>query len=575
VTALGPADGGDALEFPQANIIAVRAIAAALATTLGPRSGDKLVIGEQPEDTDVAPGSVSTSPVTVTSDGGILLERLPIEHPIAPVLRRMVGPERPGETGIEGEVMPDVTTTRAVLAGALLDRAEALIDDGLHPRSIIEGHRRAQEVAREEIMDTRIRLQAFDSPGEAKLATAKTAMTGNLPGGNLETWAALVVDAVDLVDAPDEETFVVRQTSAGRIGDSTLIRGTVLDRNQRASTAMPKRVDDAAVLVLDGHDRGGLKERDAPDNVTAALCSGASASNFKAMRRERKERLVEGYSDLGVDVVLTRSGIDRDYQRLLVDRGIVGIRGVTALELARVAKATGARRVMDPADVSSADLGSAGHVFETRLGPYPGRRKRRRMIVFEDCPNPDSVAVLLRGVTGQTADQATVAVRKGAFAVTAAEGTHGRQGGVVPGGGAVHIAVAETVRDAARREDSRAQLAMDAYADAAERVVWTLARNGGLDSIDTVAATKAARSDGKEAIGVVYPDGEIGDCLTAGILDPVRVVDDAYLHATDVASLVLGIDDTIDAEPSEEPVETDDVIYDEPAELQEQSQRDR
>lgn len=562
------------LEFPEANIVAVRAIATTLGTTFGPRSRAKLVVAEQPDDTDVAPGSVSSGPVTVTSDGGALLERLPIEHPIAPVLRRMVGPERPGETGVEGEDMPDGTTTRAVLAGALLDRASTLLDDGLHPRSIIGGYRRAHEVATDRLRVARRDLPSFDSPRWARIATAKTAMTGNLPGGQKERWAELVVDSVDLVGAPDEETFVVSQTSDGSIDDSRLLHGTILERSQRADEAMPRSVDEASVLLIDGHDRGGLTTRDTPENMTATLSEGASAADFEGMRLRRKERLVETYADIGVDVILTRSGIDRDYQRLLADRGIMGIRGVSALQLTQVGNATGANHVMDPADVSVADLGRAGSVSEIRVAPYPGRRKRRRMVLFKDCPSPDTVAVLLRGVSGQIADQATVAVRKGAFAVAVAAGFGGRSSGVVPGGGAVHLSVADAVRRAARREQTRAQLAFNAYVQATERLVATLARNGGLDPVDTLTALKAARSDNETVIGVVYPDGSVGDCVSAGILDPFTVIEDAYLHATDVAALVLNIDDTIDANPPEEPVETDDVIYEEPAELQDQSQSD-
>ena len=71
------------------------------------------------------------------------------------------------------------------------------------------------------------------------------------------------------------------------------------------------------------------------------------------------------------------------------------------------------------------------------------------------------------------------------------------------------------------------------------------------------------------------PGGTVGNCLDAGVLDPLAVLLDAYLYATDVATLVLGIDDTMDAVRTEDPVADDDVIYDEPAELQKRTLEER
>ena len=563
------------LEFPRANIVAIRAITGALASTLGPRSRDKLVVAEQADDSDVAPGTRMAGDVVVASDAATILERLPIQHPIAPVLRRMVGPERPGDTGVEGEDMPDGTATRAVLAGALLDRAESLLERGLHPRSVIEGYERAHGIARDELRDMRITFEEFSDPQKARVGTARTAMTGNVAGGHRDAWARIVVEAVDLVGMPDEKTFDVERTHDGTIDETRLVRGTVLGRSERADRKMLHRVEDASVLVLDGHDRGGLQERDAPDDATVELDTPADVTDYEVIRRNRKETVVERFVDVGVDVVVTRLGIDTDYQTLLADAGIVGIRGVSPLNLSRIARATGAQPIPDPTDVAEDHLGRAGHVAEIAVEPYPGRRKKRRMTVFEECPDPASVTVLLHGVSNQVADQAATAIRKGAFAVGMATTTDQRPGGVVPGGGTAHVRVADAVRDAATGVGSRNQFAMEAYADAAERVVATLARNGGLDPITAVPDIRAAQAAGTAAAGIVFPGGTVGNCLDAYVLDPLAVLLDAYLYATDVATLVLGIDDTVDAARIEDPVADDDVIYDEPAELQKRTLEER
>lgn len=579
MNAHGSTDAGDdaPIEFPQANIAAVRVIADTLGSTLGPTPRDKLLVADKADDSDAAPGTrTAAGRVAVASDGAAILERLPVEHPIAPLLRRLIGPERPGDTGVEGEAMPDGTTTRAVLAGALLDEAAALLERGLHPQTVGAGYETARTVATETVHDGARTFESVPDPDAARLATARTAMTGNVAGGNRDAWAALVAEAVEIVGAPHEHSFDVRRTRGGSVADTRLVRGAVLDRHSRVSEAMPREVDDAGVLVVDGHDRGGLVDREPTGDVTLDVGSPADVTEFTAARDSHKAAVVDGFVDAGVDVVATRLGIDDEYSRLLTDAGLVGIRGASPLELTRLARATGARPVSDPSDVSAADVGRAGTVTELTVGADPNRRSKRQMMVFDDCPDPGTVTVLLHGVAGQVADQAATALRKGAFALGLAEGNGSGPAGVVPGGGAPHLRAAAAVRERARSVDERSQLAMDAYADALDHVVATLARNGGLDPLTVLPDARAQHEAGTESVGVVYPDGAVGDCLDAGILDPVATVADAYLYATDVAALILRIDDAIDAVATQEPTtDTDDVIYDEPAEMQAETLADR
>jgi chaperonin GroEL (HSP60 family) len=188
------------------------------------------------------------------------------------------------------------------------------------------------------------------------------------------------------------------------------------------------------------------------------------------------------------------------------------------------------------------------------------------MTVIDGCEAPRSVAALLCGVTDQIADQATAEIRKATAAVAAARGATDHVPGVVPGGGAAELGMASAVREAATAEGSRAALAMDAYADALERVVAALVRNAGADRIGALADLRAARADGVPDAGFVLPAGEVASATEAGVLDPVdykrRMVD----GATDVADLIARIDDAVDATFTEEPSGPEDAIYDEEAE---------
>jgi chaperonin GroEL (HSP60 family) len=188
------------------------------------------------------------------------------------------------------------------------------------------------------------------------------------------------------------------------------------------------------------------------------------------------------------------------------------------------------------------------------------------MTIFDDCDGARSVVMMLHGVTDQIADQATTEVRKAAKAVATARGEAGQRPDVVPGAGATELELAAAVRETATTHDSRAQLAIEAFADALEEVVATLIANAGADRVETLADLIAAHARGGPNDGYILPHGEIEDAFEANVLDPVAYKCQTLSAATEVADLILKIDDTIDAVFTEEPAGPDDSIYPEQAE---------
>ncbi|WP_433627596.1 TCP-1/cpn60 chaperonin family protein [Halomicrococcus sp. NG-SE-24] len=562
---VGRSQSEPAPQFPQANITAVRAIAEILRTTLGPTPQDTLVLSQlETRSGDADRGIPGTDEYVVASDGATVLEELPLEHPIAPVLLRVVGPERPGDTDVEGERIPDGITTTVVLGAALLKEAATLLEKGLHPTTVSMGYETALAVVADVLDGATRSLSAFPSSTAAASAVARTAMTGNDVGAFADDWAPLAVEAVETVGTPDETTFAVRRFSNGRIDESRLVHGAVLDRYSRAHPEMEREKRDATVLALGGQDNRGLQvwepESIAGVRVDSVATEAALADAEHARRREVVDHLVE----LGVDVVVTRSGIDRHYLRLLVDAGVLGVRGVTSLDFSHVCRGTGATEILKPDDATAADLGHAGVVEEQRIGRRRHRRKRRRILVFDECDAPETVTAVLTGVSGQPGDQMARQVRKAAAAVAAARGLGGRRPGVVPGGGATELRIARTLRTTARSTDTREQLAIEAYADAVDRVVTTLARNGGRDPVTTLADLRAAHETRSERVGLVLPDGTIEDTVDAGVLDPIAYRRKQYVCATEVSQLLLTIDDAIDAERADEGASPGEALYDTP-----------
>jgi chaperonin GroEL (HSP60 family) len=552
--------------FPHANCVAVDVLADVLSTAFGPLSNDKLVVNRLASEAEPAnPGDVPADDLVVTSDGATLLEELPVTHPIAPIVRRVLGPERPGDTDVVGQDIPDGVTSTVVFLSALLDEAVDLVDRGVHPHDVRAGYAVGLDAALSTLDAEARPLSSFSDVRRVEERIARSAATGNDVGGLAARWAPTVVDAVDLVTRPTEETFVVRTLSTGAIGDSRIVHGAVLDRNGRANEQMPRTVEDATVLLLDGHETGGLKDPEWDERATLDLRS-SSVGDIKELYAARRRRIVDAYRELDVDVVVCRLGITPEFQTLLADADILGIRAVNRLDMRQLARATGASLVRNPEDVAPEDLGFAGRVEEVRGDPRRGRRKNTVVTVFDECPNPESVAVVLNGVSGHVATQATTEVRKMAAAVAVARGEGGHRPGVVPGAGAVEMELARAVRARATGLPTKAQLAVEAMADAFETVVATLVRNAGADPIDAIADLRMAHAAGDLDAGFVLPEGTVQSATEAGVLDPVAYRRRGVVAACELADLVLRVDDAVDATFSDDPLGPDDVIYDDRAE---------
>jgi len=555
-------------EFPQTNIAAVRAIAGAVASTLGPTPNDKLVVTElasrQPDD----PANPPTDEFAVTTDGQTILDHLPLDHPIAPLITEIAGPEPSGDADIKGQSVPDGVTTTTILAAALLDEAEDLLDMGLHPTDIRRGYQRALSVATEEL-DSRARPLSL-SDREIAVGLARTAMTGNDVGGFADTWASLAVDVVEQVGRPTPKSFAIRTKRTGSIGNSQLINGAVLDRVGRANSQMPKAVEDAEVLVVGGHNEGGLSDptldRDWSIQADTDTDTAALATAFDA----RKEQVVQDIVTSGADVVITRLGIGSEYSAALATHDILGIRRVNRLKLSQVANATGATTVQDITDIQAGHLGSADRITVTTHDPRPDGRNTRKMTIVKAGANSGTATALLTGMFEQGGEQLTRQLRKGAQAVAAAAGYGTPHDGYLPGGGAADMAVAAQVRSVATSENDKVQLATERFADAVEVLPFTLAKNAGRDPLGMVADVRAKQtteSDGHQ-YGLVGTDQSVENAIEAKVVDPHKIRRECYTKATQVANLVLGIDNAVQATFSTDTAGPGDVIYDDRAESQ-------
>jgi thermosome len=498
------------------NIMAAKAVADSVRSTLGPKGMDKMLVD-------------GNGDATITNDGATILRALDIEHPVAKMIVE-VAKAQDDEIG-------DGTTTAAIIAGELLEKAEKLIDENVHPTVIVSGYKRAQAKA-QEILNN----MAVDVSGDRDMLQkiAETAMAGKgigIFGKNLSSMAvdAASVAAENKIADLDESVKIVKLTG-GRIEDSEISYGIVIDKD-RLSSEMPKRIENAKIMLFEGTLELKKLGSDAKITITDAKDLGTFKEGEERILRDQ----VEAIANAGANVVFCQKGIGNVASHYLAKHGILATRRVKDEDMKVLALATGARIVGDVMELTPKDLGGCKLVEERKVG------KDKHMIFVEGCSNARAVSIILHGVSEKFLDEMERALEDALHVVTDVI----RSGKIVPGGGAPEIHMAEEIRKYASTLSGREQLAIQAFADAIESIPITLAQNSGFDPIDSLAALRSTQGEGKKSFGINIDTGKPADMLKMGVVEPLKVKTQAIKSATEAATMVLRVDDVIAAKKDE------------------------
>ncbi|WP_049897014.1 thermosome subunit alpha [Natrialba chahannaoensis] len=495
------------------NIMAGKAVAEAVRTTLGPRGMDKMLVD-------------SSGEVVITNDGATILNEMDIEHPAAQMIVEVA------ET--QEEEVGDGTTTAGVIAGNLLGEAEDLIDQDVHATTIVEGYHEAASIAQDAI-DEQVGDAAVDD--EILKQVAESSMTGKGTGGlTAESLAETVVEAVRHVESDEgvARDNVTVHTQIGASSNATeLVPGIVIDE-EPAHEGMPSEVEDASIAVLDvelGVRTGDVDAEyaiDSIDQLNAAI--------------DAEESEVQGYAETvaesGADVVITTDDVDDRVSTFLANEGILVFENVGSSDTKDIISATGATRVGALDDLEEADFGHADRISAENYGDDD-------LAFVEGGAAAETVTVFVRGGTEHVVDELERAIGDALDVVSTAL----ESGEVVPGAGATEIAIADKIRQEAAGIEGRKQLAVTAFADALDVVPRTLAANTGQDPIDALVDLRAAHeSEGRAGLITDGEDVTIGDPLESGVVDPADVKREAVESATEAATMIVRIDDVIAAE---------------------------
>ncbi len=503
------------------NIFAAKLIAEIVKTALGPRGMDKMLVD-------------TLGDVTITNDGATILKEIDVQHPAAKMIVE-IAKTTDNEVG-------DGTTSAAVLAGALLENAEELIRDDVHPTIIVDGYRKAANKALQILDKISIKVPPTDRKWLIKIA--KTSMASKLISKESDQLSGLAVDALLAVaDKVGEEYRVdiddvkVEKKPGSSLKETQLIKGIVLDK-EVVHAGMPKRVESAKIALLNSPLEIEKTEFDAKINIS----DPHQIKQFLDEENTMLKSMVDKIVGCGANVVICQKGIDDIAQHYLAKNGILAVRRVKESDMTKLSKATGARVVTNLDDLTEKDLGKAQVVEERKV-------EEDKWVFVEGAKNPKATTILVRGGTQRVTDEAERSMHDALMVVKDVI----EHPSVVVGGGAPEEEMACELRVWANSLSGREQLAVQKYADALESIPLTLAENAGMDPIDTQVELRAKHGAGKKWCGVNVLAGKVSDLESEEIYDPSAVKEQILKSSTEAASMILRIDDVIAAGRSKGP----------------------
>lgn len=496
------------------NIAAAKAIADAVRSTLGPKGMDKMLVD-------------SLGDVVITNDGATILDEIDIEHPAAKMAVEMAE-SQDDECG-------DGTTTVVVLAGEFLKLAEDLIEQNIHPSVIAKGFRLASQKSRDILNENKIEIDIDD---EEKLREiAMTAMTGKAIEGDRERLSELAVEAVRKVAEEEDgeysvdiDNIKVEKKAGAGVDKTELINGILLDK-EKPHANMPTEVKDAKIALLNS----ALEIKETEVDAEIEITDPDQLEQFVNKEEESIQQMVQKIKDAGANVLLCQKGIDDLAQHYLAKEGIFAIRRVKKSDMKKLSRATGGNIVTNLDDLSEEDLGEAKSVAEKMIGDS-------QMTFIEDGEKGKAVSLILRGGTDHVVDELERAVHDALKVV----GVAIEDRAILPGGGAVEIELRNRLKNYAGKVEGREQLAIEAFANALDVIPRTLAENAGLDGIDVLMElNNAHEEEGLTNHGIEIVSGDVSDMTEVKVVEPLRVKTQAIEAATEVANMILRIDDVI------------------------------
>ncbi|KAF8979102.1 T-complex protein 1 subunit beta [Entomortierella lignicola] len=473
-------------------------------STLGPKGMDKIL------------QSASTGEIMVTNDGATILKSIALDNAAAKVLVNI--------SKVQDDEVGDGTTSVCVLAAELLREAEKLVNQKIHPQTIIEGYRIASAAAYKALEESAIDHSKDPEVFRKDLINiARTTLSSKVLSQDKEYFSKLAVDAVlRLKGSTNLENIQIIKKVGGRLADSYLDEGFILDK--KIGVNQPKRIENATIMIANTPmDTDKIKIFGARIRVEGT----GKLEELERAEREKMRAKVEKIKDHGITCFVNRQLIYNWPEQLFADAGVMSIEHADFDGVERLALVTGG-------EITS----TFDHPELVRLGHCDVIEE---IIIGED----RACTVVLRGATHQLLDESERSLHD-ALSVLSQTTQEPR---TVLGGGCSEVLMSKAVDEVAAKTAGKQQAAIEAFSRALRQMPTILADNGGYDSADLVAKLRASHYEGNSTHGLNMELGTVGDMRELGITESFKLKRQVLLSASEAAEMILRVDDIIRCAP--------------------------
>jgi len=500
------------VEAIKSHILAAKAVSSTLRTSLGPNGMDKIMVSPDGE-------------ITTTNDGATILDKMDVQHNVAKLLVEL--------SKSQDDEIGDGTTGVVVLAGALLEQAEPLLDRGVHPIRIADGYDKACQVALKTL--DRIAEDFPISDKDMLKRTARTTLGSKIVNRCHDQFADIAVEAVLAVadfEKKDVNFELIKMLTkvGGKLDDTQLIRGVVIDKDF-SHPQMPKQVENAKLAIL-------TCPFEPPKPKTNHKLDVTCVEDYKQLQtyeREKFEEMIKQVKDSGANLAICQWGFDDEANHLLLQNQLPAVRWVGGPEIELIAIATGGRIVPRFQELTSEKLGVAGIVREIDLGTT-----KERMLVVEQCKNTKAVTIFIRGSNRMVIAEAERSLHDAICVVRNLI----RDSRIVYGGGAPEVACGLDVAEEADKTSGLEQWGMRAFASALESVPMALAENSGLNPVETLTDLRSdQKTSGNPRLGVDALYTGDRDMKVQNVVETLVGKKQQLSLATQLVRMILKIDD--------------------------------
>lgn len=487
-------------------------------STLGPKGMDKILVSM----------GRSAGQVEVTNDGATILKSVGVDNPAGKVLVDM--------SKVQDDEVGDGTTSVTVLASELLKEAEKLIEQKIHPQTIIAGWRKAVDVAR-----TALREFAVDNSADPEkfredlMNIARTTLSSKILSQHKEYFAKLAVDAVLRLKGSGELSAIqIIKKQGGTLEDSFLDEGFLLDK--KVGVHQPKRIEKAKILIANTPmDTDKIKVFGSHIKVD----SMAKIAELESAEKEKMKDKVGKILKHNCNVFINRQLIYNYPEQLFADAGVMAIEHADFDGIERLALVTGGEIVSTFDNPDLVKLGTCDVIEQVMIG-------EDTLLRFSGVALGEACTIVIRGATQQIIDEADRSLHD-ALCVLAATVKESK---IVYGGGCSEMLMAVAVVNAAAKTPGKEAVAMEAFARALQQLPTVIADNAGYDSAQLVTELRAGHvNTPKSTKGLNMDIGTVGDMKELGITESFVVKRQVLLSASEAAEMILRVDNIIKAAP--------------------------